>query len=504
MATGAGRVRWGAAGRRRAAVGVVGVVAASVLTGCLHTERVSVSSSGAEANGPSRAAGISGDGRFVAFTSTASNLVAGDTNGVADLFVRDNVTGAVQRTSLEADGTQLDGAGVTQGTVSSDGRYATFATEEAATPTDTDDAADLFVRDRTTGTTALASIAPDGQVATPVWGRASRNGRFVVASAAGYGVFVRDLAAGTSRTVDPFLFSDQFAVSDDGEVVAAVTTSDLLPDDPGGTYDVYVLDDGDGSVQRLAPSIATDRTHLQHGALQLAVDLSPDGRHVAWSALRGSVSPEAFVHDRLLGTTERLPDMPQPPGSTADPRELLPTVSADGRYVAYARNGEDEYHRTRFELVVRDRARDTTTVVETLPSWWASPLLLSADGRWTAFTASTAEGTDDTNGVDDVYLRFAHDPVIRSVSPATLGPGTHQVTIAVDEAWGTPEVVVSGTGVTVSSVTPGPGGLTVSLEVSASAAPGARNVEVRNRGDWAGRALLGGATACGACLTITG
>ena len=123
--------------RARAASATGAVLLAAVLTGCLHTERVSAPPGGGPANGASIAPSLSGDGRFVAFRSDASNLVGDDTNGVTDLFVRDNATRQVERVSLAADDSELD-LPVLAGSTGGDGRYAWFITEAAATPDDTD------------------------------------------------------------------------------------------------------------------------------------------------------------------------------------------------------------------------------------------------------------------------------------------------------------------------------------------------------------------------------
>jgi Tol biopolymer transport system component len=74
------------------------------------TERVSVNSKGQDANGTSVSPAISADGRFVAFVSTASNLVTGDTNDLPDTFVHDRQTGETTRVSIASDGTQGDAA----------------------------------------------------------------------------------------------------------------------------------------------------------------------------------------------------------------------------------------------------------------------------------------------------------------------------------------------------------------------------------------------------------
>src|SRR6478735_6433533 len=111
--------------QRALRVMVVGA-AALLLAGCFHLERSSVSTDGVDGNGPSTGASLSGDGRFVAFESTADNLVPGDTNGKADVFVRDHQTHSTALVSVSASGGVADGAS-TQASISDDGRYVAFA-----------------------------------------------------------------------------------------------------------------------------------------------------------------------------------------------------------------------------------------------------------------------------------------------------------------------------------------------------------------------------------------
>ena len=87
--------------------------------------RVSVDSSGTQANAGSRHTTISGDGRYVAFASDASNLVDGDTNEATDIFVHDRQTGVTTRVSVDSSGAQANGGSDTP-VISNDGRYVAF------------------------------------------------------------------------------------------------------------------------------------------------------------------------------------------------------------------------------------------------------------------------------------------------------------------------------------------------------------------------------------------
>jgi Tol biopolymer transport system component len=127
------------------------------------TERVSVSSAGEQANNRSFGGALSADGRFVAFYSDASNLVAGDTNGDTDIFVHDRRTGITERVSLASSGAQGNDGSAGPVSLSDDGRLVAFAS--AANNLVADDGngrGDVFVHDRLTRSTQRMSVATGG------------------------------------------------------------------------------------------------------------------------------------------------------------------------------------------------------------------------------------------------------------------------------------------------------------------------------------------------------
>ena len=131
------------------------------LTGA--TSRVSVSSAGAQGNNlGSFETVISADGRYVAFRSFSDNLVASDTNGETDIFVRDRLTGSTSRVSVSSAGVQGNNSSEI-GSISADGRYVTFSSlANNLVSWDTNGWYDSFVRDRVTGTTTLVSVSSAG------------------------------------------------------------------------------------------------------------------------------------------------------------------------------------------------------------------------------------------------------------------------------------------------------------------------------------------------------
>ena len=159
--------------------GVTDVFVHDRLTGT--TERVSVDSAGAQGNGASSVPSISADGRYVAFLSDATNLVAGDTNGVSDVFVHDRTTGATERASVSTGGTQSDG-GCGYVAISPDGRFVAFGSLAANLVSgDTNGTGDVFLRDRTTGTTERVSVTTGGAQGNNFSGSpaVSADGRYV-------------------------------------------------------------------------------------------------------------------------------------------------------------------------------------------------------------------------------------------------------------------------------------------------------------------------------------
>src|SRR5439155_506034 len=131
------------------------------------TTRVSVASGGSQGNYYSHAGGISADGRFVAFTSAANNLVAGDTNDRIDVFVRDRKTGRTTRVSLDSHGKQggrdRSLTGSSSALISADGRYVGFLSSDTnLVRGDTNRWPDVFVRDRRTRHTIRVDVSSDG------------------------------------------------------------------------------------------------------------------------------------------------------------------------------------------------------------------------------------------------------------------------------------------------------------------------------------------------------
>ena len=280
-----------------------------------QTQRVSVASSGAEANLDSSRPSISADGRYVAFESAASNLVPGDGNGVRDVFVRDRETGQTERASVDLSDT---GLGSTHASISGDGQYVAFV----ATDYSDDGAANIWLRDRKTGVTELISV--DGH-ATPVnqfndWPDVNANGRYVVYQSAATNlvpgdsndsvdIFLRDRVTGTTELVSVDSGSGQAngaswnpSISADGRYVAFESpASNLVPGDTNARYDIFVRDRQSKSTQR--HSVAADGGQADGNSFRPS--LSADGRYVVFDSVASNLVSNDFNSDFDVFIAER-------------------------------------------------------------------------------------------------------------------------------------------------------------------------------------------------------
>jgi hypothetical protein len=322
------------------------------------TTLVSLSASGLQANGDCEYPTISADGRCVAFWSLATNLVPGDTNGVADIFVRDLLLGTTVRASVDSAGVQGDRESINQA-ISGDGRFVAF--ESNATnlvPGDTNAQMDVFLRDLVSGVTTRASVDAAGAQAS----RASRSatlsddGRFVCFESSARlvpadttnatDVYVRDVVLGATvlASVDSNgIVGNQGsgnypAISGDGGTVAfSSLATNLVPDDTNGEYDVFVHDLGSGVTER----VSVDSNGVQGNGTSWRSFLSADGRYVAFKGYATNLAStpdrngmqDVFWHDRVSGITLRVSDASD--GAQCNAPSSEPMISADGRTLAF-------------------------------------------------------------------------------------------------------------------------------------------------------------------------
>ncbi len=333
-----------------------GIFVKDLMTGAVS--RVDVSSTGAAANGQgSSLPSISGDGRFVAFESYGDNLVPSDNNGVKDVFVHDRSVGTTERVSVSSAGVQGINAS-TLGEISADGRFVAFASSAPnLVPGDTNAVSDIFVRDRELGTTELVSVNSAGEPSAYQPSEdpsISADGRYVVFATSannfvendtnGYrDVFVHDRTLGTTELVSvsynhpvPLLASFAPRISADGRFVAFISESpDITPTDTDFLQDVFVRELSTGATTRISTPVSGNQSlgHVMDCAL------SGDGRFVVFSSQAHNLVQDdtnqlvdVFVHDRTTGTTERILGTG---GVELDGASSDPSISGDGHIVAF-------------------------------------------------------------------------------------------------------------------------------------------------------------------------
>jgi Tol biopolymer transport system component/Mg-chelatase subunit ChlD len=272
------------------------------------TTRVSVASDGTQSNGTSGDPVPSADGRSVAFSSSASNLVAGDTNAVDDIFVHDTVTGTTARASLSSAGVQAN-AGSDDPSISADGRYLAFWSDASTlVPGDTNGVRDIFVRDTQTGTTTRASVASDGTQANAASDNPSisDDGSLLAFDSdastlvsgdtnAKTDIFVRDLAAGTTRRVNLTQAgaqaergSDSPSISGDGTIVSFQSSArTLISGDTNNRNDIYAVNLADGTLWRV--SVAADGSQAADASDNPAI--TADGATIAFQSMAVNLVP---------------------------------------------------------------------------------------------------------------------------------------------------------------------------------------------------------------------
>lgn len=257
-------------------IAVLGLIIPTTALGILAIERVSASSTGAQGNGDSWVCKPSADGRFVVFYSESSQLVPGDTNHVGDVFVRDRLTGRVERANVSSAGGQSDAQSY-DADISADGRYVVFAsraTNLIGAGLDTDASSDVFVRDRFAHTTRRVSVGAAGVQGSgdSDGARISTDGRYVVFVSAAANlvgtedtnarsdIFRRDRIGNTTVRVSlggsglqADGYSDDPAVNASGRYVAFESAATNLVGagvDTNSQDDIYVRDIDFGTTSR--------------------------------------------------------------------------------------------------------------------------------------------------------------------------------------------------------------------------------------------------------------
>jgi len=327
-----------------------------IVTGA--TTRVSTNSSGNQGNSSSTIAAISSDGRYVAFQSDANNLVTGDTNGERDVFLKDTLTGVLTRVSTDSAGTQgTIGQRSGLAGISADGRFVAFWSDATNLVTgDTNGARDSFIKDMATGiTTRISTDSLGNQGALTGQATAiSANGRYVTFHSSSstlvagdtngvQDAFIKDTLTGITTRISTDSSGNEATagstvntISADGRYVTfSSTATNLVAGDTNLLSDVFVKDTATGLTTRLN----TDSSGSQAtGGTSTAAAISADGRYVAFTSTATNLVSgdtngllDSFIKDTLTGITTRISTDSagnQATGGTSS----VAAISADGRY----------------------------------------------------------------------------------------------------------------------------------------------------------------------------
>src|SRR6266511_1347489 len=366
------------------ALALVTLLAAPALAAT--STRASVNNAGVQGNDNSGATYTAGGGRFVVFESSATNLAKGDTNSVSDIFLRDRQYGKTYRVSVgpinpatgkpvQANGPSHSARGLTP-----DGKFIAF--ESFATNLvnhDFNGTWDAFVRSRAAKATYRVSQSADG-------------------------------AEGNGPSADP-------VISANGRfVVFESSASNLVPNDTNGEPDIFVRDRSNGTTTR----VSVNSSEVEGNAGSYSARITPDGQFVAFESFSSNLIPavddnhvaDVFVRDRSTGTTSRVSlssSEGQGNGFSSDP-----TISADGRYVAFESaatnffSGDDNAH---VDVFIRDRSNGATFPASVGPGGGIGNAgsenpCFSVDGRYLAFASNSSNlVSGDTNNKKDIFVR---------------------------------------------------------------------------------------------------
>ena len=407
-----------------------------VLAMTATTRRVSVSSAGVEGNGDTYDAAVSADGRFVAFRSEASNIVAGDTNAATDVFVRDRKTHTTERVSVSSAGVEGNAPSY-NASISADGRFVAFySLASNLVANDTNSTYDVFVHDRQTHTTQRVSVSSaggqgDGSSAEP---SISASGRFVAFSSSSTNlvgndtnlatdIFVHDRQTHTTRRVNVSSTgveansgSDGPSISADGGFVAFESNaSNLVGSDTNAVRDVFVRDRTNHTTKRVSVSSPGTEANAASGR----GSISAGGRFVAFESQATNLvgndtngATDVYVRDRKNQTTKRV--SVSSTGTAANDGSHEASITADGRFVVFGSDasnlvGNDTNGAT--DVFVRDRKshrtrRVSVTWVGMEANGSSGNPAVSAGGRFVAFhSAATNLVGSDTNGMYDIFIR---------------------------------------------------------------------------------------------------
>lgn len=377
--------------------------------------KVSVNSQGEKTFGNSYNPAISADGRYVAFQSNASNLVENDTNKSADIFVHDRLTQKTTRISVDSNGVQGNHYSMAP-SISANGRYVAFqSTASNLVENDTNDSSDVFVHDRLTQETTRVSVNSNGVQGNydSMLPSISADGHYVTFHSRASNLVAND----TNQAMDAFVYdrlvkkTSRVSITSTGEqidigvqdnplisanaryVVFSSVANNLVQGDFNTDVDVFIHD----RLTKDTTMIPFDDRLNRNDSYRYSI--SADGRYVVFCSVN---EPWFSVYDSLTKETSSVLINDQ-----LNRYFVNPSISADGRYVAFMIfESYDSYMIAIYDRLTKETAIsvelfDNNALVTMLIT---TGLTISADGRYIAFVSRDGIGSDNTSKNLDVFV----------------------------------------------------------------------------------------------------
>lgn len=419
---------------------VLGLYGTSMAGPAAGTDLISVGIRGVSGNDASSGVAMSSDGSVVAFYSDATDLVRGDTNERRDVFVRDaNATPPTERVSVSGSGAQANGNSQEMGmapAISDNGQIVAFYSDASnLVADDNNGAADVFVRDRAAGNTELVSVNLSGTSGNGPsrFPSMSADGRWVAFQSAAsdlvddglpnpggfMDIFVRDRQSGTTERLcgmQPNASSSSAAISADGNFVAFVSAAtNLVSTQLNGKKNVFVCNRTTSTIELISVNTAG----VPGNGDSLVPAISGDGNIVAFKSEADNLVPhdnngvvDVFARDRAAGTTERVSVSFN--GGDANDGSFLPVVSRDGRFVVFgsaATNLALHDSNNASHVFIRDRQTGVTLLVDRASDGSLANAgtpdvapAISADGNHLGFVSFASNlALNDRNEQADVF-----------------------------------------------------------------------------------------------------
>lgn len=433
--------------------------------------RVSASIGGGAPNATAWDAAVSGNGRYVTWRSDASDVIAGDTNGVADVFRIDLETGITERVSVRSNGVQGDRPS-RSASMSDDGRLVAFSSSASLIAGDVNTNEDVYVRDMDTGTTTRWSVRADG-----------------------------------SELAGP---SYHPHISGDGRSVAFASINPFDPGDGNGVPDVY-LKAGDGPITWVSAPVggkAPDGSSVEPAVNQDGTVVAFLSGATTFDPADGNGEDDVFVWE--AGTVELVSASPH--GVVGSGQAWAPSVDDSGNLVGFSSDSPEltDGAPDTQSLVRNRQERHTDLVSSSLTGEGGTDddtlEAISGDGRSVVIRALSDNLVPDTIGSgSDILVKAYPFPRVTRTTPNVLAPGTTTTVTIEGKGFSGPLYVSlsanAGAALALSPPIPlSPTRIRLNVTVPAGAALQAHDLRVWNLGDHPDNA--GAETTCYSCLQV--